>query len=100
MGITPIGPLAMLPLSRSAELAPIPRVESSPRTEDETYSPAQGDGDSQSGTQGSEAEAQDYELREDEMALENESSFTESSAGSAPSFDLQTESPAQISFFA
>ena len=108
MGITPIGPLAMLPVSRTAESEVEPvrmgMVERSARTEDETYSSSRDDGDSQSESQESGSEAQSYKYREEGQAGEAESSSTEPSAGAAPSFDrasdLASDDSTKISFFA
>jgi hypothetical protein len=112
MGIMPIGPLAMLPLARSAGSEPVPmaRVERSARAEDETYSPANQGGESQPERQELESQAQDYELLEDGQGPEGETSegetsevetsLTDLSASAAPWFDLPGDSPAQISFFA
>jgi hypothetical protein len=99
MGITPIGPLAILPLTRTAgsasEPLPMERVERSERSEDETYSPSNGDSEAQSGDQ-----AQDYELGENGPLLEGESSLTEPAASKAPTFDSLHDSSARVSFFA
>ena len=109
MGITPIGPLAMLPFARSpgaeVQLAPMARVERSDRAEDETYSPAKQDGQTQSGSQGQNNQAQNYELCEDGQGLEDElkeaeSSLTDSSTGAAPWSDRSGDSSSQISLFA
>ena len=109
MGITPIGPLAMLPFVRSAgaelQVAPMARVERSDRAEDETYSPAKQDGQPEPGSQGQENQAQDYELGEGGQGLETEmmeaeSSLTDSFASVAPRFDGPGDPPTQISFFA
>jgi len=109
MGITPIGPLAMLPLFRSAgaelEPAPMARIERSARAEDETYSPANQGGEPQPGSQEPGNQAQEYELREDGQGpegetSEGESSFMDPSVGAAPGFDVPGDSPGQISFFA
>ncbi len=109
MGITPIGPLAMLQVNRLAEpdLEPTPMagVEYSARAEDETYSPSKEDGDSSSGSresadQRSRSQPQDYEIPENEQSLEGKGSFEEPLSSAAPSFELPTDSSGKISFFA
>jgi hypothetical protein len=92
MEITPIGPLAMLPLGRSAEpeFEPVPmaRVERSARTQDETYSSSRKDSDSQPESQESGSEARSGEFFEEETFAEVQSTSAEPSTGAAPSFDL------------
>ena len=109
MGITPIGPLAMLPLTRSAgpELEPVPmaRVERSARAEDETYSPSKEDRDSpleakKSANRQSGSEDKENELSEDEGFIEDGSNSAEPLTSAASSFDLPSDSLAKISFFA
>jgi hypothetical protein len=90
MGITPITGLTPLPLARSiqADLDPLPmeRVENSPRTGDETYSPSR-----QRSSRGSEDDASedDEEYEEDFNSEPARQSAPTSTAHSQP-----------ISFFA
>ena len=104
MGITPIGPLAMLPVTRldgsAIEPAPMARVERSARTEDETYSPSKEGGDSQSQSRESRGEDGDSELSDAGEPVYGQDSMAEPSIGAAPLFDRPPVSPANISIFA
>jgi hypothetical protein len=98
MGITPIGPLAMLPLSRGTgvdgEPVPMARVERSARTEDETYSPTKEESGFQSQGRESGSEAGDSEFAAEVQPEDWEDSVKE------PSFSFSEASAAKISFFA
>lgn len=94
----------MLPLFRPGGLgmepAPMARVEQSARTEDETYSAAKEDGDSESQGRGSEFEAQDTEFYDGKQPVDGEDSLSENSFGASPSVDSPSGYLANISFFA
>jgi hypothetical protein len=94
MGITPITNLTPLSVARAiqADLDPLPmqRVENSPRTGDETYSPSNG-----KSARGSADDASDGEAAEDDLD-EIASEFSEEAA--SPS--SETGQPGSISFFA
>jgi len=94
MGITPITNLTPLPMARAiqADLDPLPmqRVENSPRTADETYSPSNGKSDRGSADDASDGDAAQDDLDEiaDESADEPASPLSEA------------RQPGPISFFA
>jgi hypothetical protein len=94
MGITPITNLTPLPVARSiqADLDPLPmqRVENSPRTADETYSPSNGKSARGSADDASDDDAAENDL--DEIADESANEPADPSSGAG---QLGT-----ISFFA
>ena len=89
MGITPITNLFPLPVTRSipSDLDPLPmeRVQSSPRTGDETYSPGGG-----RFARGSEDDAADDESTGPD----------DEAADGAPAFSRENDLKRKISFFA
>jgi len=94
MGITPITNLTPLPVARAILSAldpqPMERVENSPRTGDETYSPSGG-----KSARGSEDDASELD------AFENASGeFDEESGGEQSSRVNEPNQPRPISFFA
>jgi hypothetical protein len=89
MGITPITNLTPLPVARAiqADLDPLPmeRVENSPRTGDDAYSPSNG-----KSARGSEDDASEDDL--DDSADE--------AADESPTPSSEANQPQPISFFA
>lgn len=91
MGITPITNLMPLSVARAIQpdLDPLPmqRVENSPRTADETYSPS-----NRQSARGSADDASDGDAAEDEIAGE--------SANEPANPSSEASQPGPISFFA